>query len=157
MLEPMRYGYSVFCDDIRNEVGGKLSFIGCYNGVMFVPSGFPLTFPKICVHFHVVSPASMPYSSIVVRCYIPAKAEPLVEEPLQAPSVDEQRRLAEQLEAGVSAPRLIVASGSFIFAPLEIREPGLIRMRAVIDNEREETKLGALRIVPLDEAGAGPS
>jgi len=31
-----RYGYSIFCDDIRNEAGGKLSFIGCYNGVIFI-------------------------------------------------------------------------------------------------------------------------
>ena len=148
----MRYGYSVFCDDIRNEVGGKLSFIGCYNGVIFVPPRFPLVFPKLCVHFHIVSPASMPYSSILARCYIPGRVAPFVEEPLEAPSLEEQRDLAEQLEPGVPAPRLIVASGSFIFAPIEIREPGVIRMRAIIDGAEEEIKLGSLRVVP---AGTG--
>jgi hypothetical protein len=52
-----RHGYSIFCDDIRNEVGGKLSFIGCYNAVMFVPSQFPCLLPKFCVHFFMLSPA----------------------------------------------------------------------------------------------------
>lgn len=51
-----RYGYCIFCDDIRNEPGGKLSFIGCYNAVMFVGREFPLALPKFCVHFYVFSP-----------------------------------------------------------------------------------------------------
>lgn len=143
----MRYGYSVFCDDIRNEVGGKLSFIGCYNGVMFVRSSFPLTFPKLCVHFHIVSPSSMPYSSLQVRCYLPGMTEPFVDEVLDAPSPVEQLKLADKLEKGVAAPQLIVAAGSFVFAPLEISEPGLVRMRAVIDGDPVEASLGSLRIV----------
>ena len=146
----MRFGYSVFCDDIRNEVGGKLSFIGCYNGVMFVRPEFPLTFPKLCVHFHIVSPSSMPYTSLRVRCYLPGQDDPFVDEALEAPSPVEQMQLAEQLEKGVAAPQLLVAAGSFIFAPLEITRPGLIRMRAVIDDGPAETGLGSLRIVAGD-------
>ena len=43
-----RYGYSIFCDDIRSEAGGKLSFIGCYNAVMMTTQRFPLVLPKFC-------------------------------------------------------------------------------------------------------------
>jgi hypothetical protein len=41
-----RYGYSIFCDDIRNEPGGKLSFVGCYNAVMLTAPRFPIVLPK---------------------------------------------------------------------------------------------------------------
>ena len=61
-----QYGYSIFCDDIRNEPGGKLSFIGCYNGVILISGQFPLVLPKLCVHTHIFSPASRPFGSIVV-------------------------------------------------------------------------------------------
>lgn len=30
------FGYTLFCDDVRREVGGKLSFMGVYGGAMQV-------------------------------------------------------------------------------------------------------------------------
>lgn len=145
-----RYGHSIFCDDIRNEEGGKLTFVGCYNGVMYVPEQFPLTFPKFCIHFYVVSPESQPYRSIVARCYMPGQVPPFAEQPIESPAVDVQRRLVDELETAVSAPRHIVASASFVFAPLSIKVPGLISMRAVIDGASEELRLGSLRVVAVD-------
>jgi hypothetical protein len=142
-----RYGYSLFCDDIRNEVGGKLSFIGCYNAVMFVPPKFPFVLPKFCVHFHIVSPATRPFRSIIARCYAPGLTEPIAEEPIAAPETGEQEKMVAELESGVTAPRFIVAAASLIFAPLEIQAPGLISVRALVDDEPEELKLGSLRIV----------
>src|ERR1700761_8771536 len=94
-----RFGYSIFCDDIRNEPGGKLSFIGCYNGVIFVPPEFPLVLPKFCVHVHILSPATEPYESIVVRCYAPGQDKPLVEEPIEPPQRDQQADLVANLSS----------------------------------------------------------
>src|SRR5262249_34908188 len=128
-----RFGYSIFCDDIRNEVGGKLSFIGCYNAVMFVQSQFPLLLPKFCVHFHIVSPSARPYRSIIARCYAPETPDPILEEAIELPEAQEQAELVANLEANPLAPRRIVASASLIFAPLEIRDPGLFRVRALVD------------------------
>src|SRR5271165_3565530 len=45
MPMPPLWGFTIFCDDIRAEVDGKVSFIGSYNGLMYVPS-FPVTVPK---------------------------------------------------------------------------------------------------------------
>jgi hypothetical protein len=91
-----RYGYSIFCDDIRNEQGGKLSFIGCYNGVIFICGAFSLVLPRLCVHTHIVSPASRPFSSITVRCYLPGDEHPAAEEPIETP-----RQIAEHGEEAV--------------------------------------------------------
>jgi hypothetical protein len=39
--------YTTFCDDLRPEVGNKVSYMGVYQGTMFVEA-FPLALPKLC-------------------------------------------------------------------------------------------------------------
>ena len=140
-----RYGYSIFCDDIRSEAGGKLSFIGCYNGVIFISGQFPLVLPKLCVHTHIFSPARQPFSSIVFRCYRPGDERPFSEEAVETPRRSEQSDLVANLKTETDAPLFIVAATSLIFKPLELRSAGLLRVRALIDAE-QELRLGSLRI-----------
>jgi hypothetical protein len=140
-----RYGYSIFCDDIRNEAGGKLSFVGCYNGIILISGQFPLVLPKLCIHVHILSPASQPFSSIAVRCYLPGDDKPFFEEPIETPERHDQTELVANLKTDTSAPLFIVAATSLIFAPLELRNSGLMRVRAVIDAD-QELRLGSLRI-----------
>jgi len=140
-----RYGYSIFCDDIRNEPGGKLSFVGCYNGVIFISGQFPLVLPKLCVHTHILSPASRPFSSILVRCYLPGDEQPFAEEPIETPRQTAQNELVANLKPDASAPLYIVAATSLIFPPIELRNSGLMRIRAFVDAE-QEIRLGSLRI-----------
>lgn len=145
-----RHGYSIFCDDIRNEVGGKLSFIGCYNSVMFTSPDMPFVLPKFCIHTHVVSPAEYPLSSVLLRCYVPGIDEPIIEEPIDTPPIAEQKKLVSELESGNTAPRYIVASASLILSPFEVLGAGLISVRAVIGDMAEELSLGSLRVVVGD-------
>jgi hypothetical protein len=42
-----KFVYSIVCDDIREEIGNKLSFMGVYGSDIFVPA-FPFTFPLLC-------------------------------------------------------------------------------------------------------------
>ncbi len=146
-----RYGYSIFCDDIRAEASGKLSFIGCYNGVMFVSDAFPLILPKLCVHLHILSPANQPFSSIVARCYGPGQDEPIAEEPIDAPPREEQLKIAAELKGNPGVPRYIVAAASLIFEPMQLREGGLIRVRAVLDDDDIELPLGSLRVLESEQ------
>jgi hypothetical protein len=56
--EEMNANYSlttIFCDDIRHEINGKVSLMGMYRGEMFVPD-FPITLPKICAFFELRLP-----------------------------------------------------------------------------------------------------
>jgi hypothetical protein len=39
--------YSIICDDIRQEVGNKLSFMGIYGSDINIPM-VPFTFPQLC-------------------------------------------------------------------------------------------------------------
>lgn len=142
-----RFGYSIFCDDIRNEVGGKLSFIGCYSSVLFVTQKFPFVLPKFCVHSYVVTTAEDPFRSVSIRCYVPGHEGPILDEKIETPQLPVQRLMASELEASVSAPRQIVASASLVLSPFELSGSGLIRIRAVVDGATDELSLGALRVV----------
>jgi hypothetical protein len=42
-------GSTIFCDDIREEVTGKKSLIGVYNGAMMIASAAPAIIPQLCV------------------------------------------------------------------------------------------------------------
>jgi hypothetical protein len=41
-------GYTVFCDDIRAEVTGKVTLVGTYNDAINVASDKPVNLPKLC-------------------------------------------------------------------------------------------------------------
>jgi hypothetical protein len=42
-----KFEYAIICDDIRQEIGNKLTFVGVYQDQIIVPA-FPYTFPKLC-------------------------------------------------------------------------------------------------------------
>ena len=42
-----KFEYSIICDDIRQEIGNKLTFVGTYQDLIIVPK-LPYTFPKLC-------------------------------------------------------------------------------------------------------------
>jgi hypothetical protein len=144
-----RYGHAIFCDDIRSEAGGKLSFIGCYNAVMLTTQQFPLVLSKFCIHFHVFSPATQPYTSVTARCYVAGESDPIAEEPIDVPGLREQQSLLDGLPKDTDAPPYIVVASSLVFSPLEIRQPGLIRICVEINKSADELHLGALQVMPV--------
>ncbi len=42
-----KFEYAIICDDIRQEISNKVSYIGIYGKDIFV-SKIPFTFPKLC-------------------------------------------------------------------------------------------------------------
>ncbi len=42
-----KFNFVIICDDIRTEVGNKISMMGVYQKDIFVPR-FPYIFPKLC-------------------------------------------------------------------------------------------------------------
>jgi hypothetical protein len=139
----MRYGYCIFCDDVRTEIGEKLSFIGVYSGVLMLPE-FPISLPKFCVHVNLITLATEPYRSIVLRCIAPGDRQPLLEERLDAAQLSEQRDITENAEAS-DIPINVVVGASLVFSPLRLRQPGLLTVSAIIDDKPAE--IASLRIV----------
>lgn len=138
----MRYGYSIFCDDIRTEVGEKLSLIGVYNGVLYLPE-LPFTLPKLCAQVAMVTNANEPFQSIKLLCLLPGEEAPLLSQQLDAAQLAEQDAVRENEEISEEAPDIVVGA-SLIFSPLRIKSEGLIKIHAVIDGQTAQ--IGALQI-----------
>ena len=89
---------------------------------MFTSPAFPLVLPKFCIHFHVFSPATQPYESVLSRCYVPAA-------PTRSPKKRSRcrgfrtRSFTGDLPKNGGAPPCIVVAASLFFTPLEIPEP----------------------------------
>jgi hypothetical protein len=60
-----RYVHATYCDDIRQEVGGKITLVGIYAGQCIVPA-VPCVLPKLCVVINLSAPRSEPITSAVV-------------------------------------------------------------------------------------------
>lgn len=54
---------SIFCDDVRQEAGNKLSLMGVYNGQMVVPS-FPFEISKLIVSMKASAQEGEEYKSL---------------------------------------------------------------------------------------------
>ena len=49
------YLHAIFCDDVRQEVTGKMLYIGVYSGELIAP-GYPVLLPRFAVVAHYAHP-----------------------------------------------------------------------------------------------------
>ncbi len=57
---------AVFCDDIRHEIGNKLSFMGVYQSELIVPV-VPIALPRLCIFATALTPIARPFKSLTIR------------------------------------------------------------------------------------------
>lgn len=142
---------SLYCDDIRQEIGGKVSYIGIYNGQMWVQS-FPVTLPKLCVAYKIVIPNDRPVETLTVRIF---RDEEILFEatgagvPDPMASEDVRRKMDEGIET------VTTVQNGVIFSPLVIDAPCRIRLR-VTTSDGDELKATGLEIRQPPEEFAPP-
>jgi len=61
-----RYVHALWCDDIRQEVGNKPSFMGVYTGGLTIPT-LPTVLPRLAVWTWVAVPLDIEVRSVNVR------------------------------------------------------------------------------------------
>lgn len=140
----MRQIQSIFCDDIRQEVGGKLTFVGVYTGFLLVQS-FPLVLPKFFVSVSFLTSHPIPHGPVTVRVL-------LDDAEIAARQVDLSQLVASavadrKLDGVPSADQVEVLNTFFVFAPLHIEGPSIMRIRASVGGD--ELKALGLRIAQL--------
>lgn len=121
-----RHVETLFCDDIRHEVGGKLSFIGVYSGGLFVPA-FPVTLPKLCLSVKIVTPADAPIKVLNLRVLRD-------EEILQEIALDEEQLAAasdsaEEMTEEQRKERVQMAQFMLAFSPIQFEDACTLRVR----------------------------
>jgi hypothetical protein len=122
---------TIYCDDIRQEVGSKLSLMGVYNVVMYVPQ-FPATLPKLWIMATYVVAQDEPPKSLKLR--VLKNNEPLAD--LDA-LPDYLHELTNAREPVVPMPdggqRVITTHMHVCFSPLLLDGPCVLRVVAITD------------------------
>jgi hypothetical protein len=142
---PDAFGHAIFCDDIRVEVGNKLTFVGCYFGFMFINSNFPAIIPRFCV--------AVEYSQRREKIILPIKFVIfLPSDPEDKPSIEfgseVNQKTLEVNEASAIAlgnsPDIATFSARIGIESLSVTKPGVLKVRAVRGNKL--VRLGTLTI-----------
>jgi hypothetical protein len=129
------FGYTVFCDDIRNEVGGKVTYVGAYLSNLLVHSEYPVTLPKFCFAITIYEPHDDLADKAELKIYLPS-------DPDDKPSIvgDLDFPKLEQPQDG----KFRIFRAHLVFAPVILQSDGWLRVRA--ERKGITMKLGSLRV-----------
>lgn len=147
------FGYTIFCDDIRNEVGGKHSYIGIYNGELFIAGDFPTTLPKLGLAIHFKEPHYASTDPVTFKIFMPEDAEDAASIEGSLP-IDEARKEAALLNPTKEPGKMISMQMHVVLSPLPLNGPGRIKIRAYRGGR--EFKLGTLRLSKAGAMGGAP-
>jgi hypothetical protein len=144
---PQAYGSVVFCDDIRVENTAKELFIGVYSsGVMNVHRPFPLVLPKLCVAISYFERADKLSANIKFQIYLPTDTPENASYTAEM-EIDQQLTLPPpELPQFGDEPTVIIRrfEHRVILGQLQLKEPGIIRVRA--ENDFHRIRLGSLSV-----------
>jgi hypothetical protein len=146
-----RFGHTIFCDDLREEVGGKVSYMGIYRQQLNLATPFPTALPKLVVMVTWQEPAIEEYIPITVQIFLPGQDdsdEPAVNATIPADPVN---NMVFPLEI-TAEDKLRILLIPATFAPMQFEAEGKIRVQVVRGDEIY--KLGSLLIRAPD---ASPS
>lgn len=140
-----RNANAIFCDDIRQEIGNKTSFMGIYNGEMFF-SEFPAYVPKICIS--TVCHTQFDHLFKTLNCKVFFNEVLLQENSIP----DSDLAKIQELALGQGSDADPVLSFSVVinqlFLGLAFDKPSFIKVIIVADNE--EIIAGKLRVKLLN-------
>ena len=137
-------GFVIFCDDIREEVNGKFTFVGTYAGEMTIFGAAPVILPKICVAVRLrVNPAALPQHIVFkITKETEQDSDTLLEAPLDAPAPPEQFKFPENI--GGDGFKFIEIGFNTELVGITFPDISTIRVRALIGED--ELRVGALTV-----------
>ncbi len=141
-----RFLTATFCDDIRHEMGNKLSLMGCYQGELIVPE-IPIVLPKLCVYASAWTPKDRPFKSLTLRV-IQGDENELARLELPTLPLDEGVRIQD-----ATATRNTVST-AIAFSPFSIEKPTSIRLLATTE---EGEIVGPRLLIKIAAAQESPS
>lgn len=135
------YGYTIFCDDIRQEVGSKLTFVGAYSADLNFTDPPPSALMKLCF-FSVVYLAPEQLGE-TIRYVVYGNKEEVLFQTEQSIAVDAAKKLLESQPPEEDSPKFVQMAVAAMIAPFPLSE-GRVRVRAYVGDIL--IKLGSLRL-----------
>jgi len=111
----------IYCDDIRQEMGSKMSYMGVYSTKLLVPA-FPIVLPRLAIALTAVTPIQTPFKQLTFRIF--KDKEIAFETAVNAEILDRQA-----VEGQCHVLGFIT-----ILSPLALEGPCVIRVRAITED-----------------------
>lgn len=147
-----RHVETLYCDDVRHEVAGKVSFIGVYSGNLLVPK-FPITLPKLCVSVKIVSPANELTRSLNIR--VSKDDAPLQEISVSAEQISNASDFMDDMTDVQLREHVRIAQFLLVFTPMRFEKACLLRVR--VQTEGDELRGPALKVEQRSQTDGGDS
>jgi hypothetical protein len=137
------WGFTLFADDLRHEVGGKTSLTGIYQLDMIHPLDFPITIPKFVMLIKYYEVKGAFNGDLVVKVFFPGDAE---DEPtVNMTAAGSFRDSVEPTyQADADSERILNVTMPIVISPITIKEEGFIRVR--VQCGETITRMGRLMI-----------
>jgi hypothetical protein len=133
-----RFVHAIFCEDIRQEMGGKVSLMGCFQGDLLVPF-LPVALPKLCVFVTVSTPVKRPLKALKIR---------IMQDDVELASLDVPEGATTVPIVGDGVTRFL-ANAAMVFSPFAI--PAETSIRVLVVTEEGEIIGPRLRIKAMPE------
>lgn len=143
MSERNAWGFSLFCDDLREEIGGKISLMGIYDRDLFFQAETPITFPRFVIfvrYFEIVGAFS---DDLALSVFLPGDEadRPTISLRLNRPDV---RPSETSLAFSDDGEPVLSISVPVLLSPWEIRCEGAVKVRMRCGDV--VTRLGELQV-----------
>jgi hypothetical protein len=128
------WGFSLFCDDLRLELGGKISVMGIYQAEMVFPQnmGFPLSIPKLCIFIKYYEVPGSLTDDLEVRIFVPGDGEDIPSVVMPFPrAVIESTRVDTIFPLEGDQERVHNMTFPVTLSPFTIKQKGWIKVRIV--------------------------
>jgi len=143
-------GFTIFCEDIRNEVDGKHTLVGVVQGRVGFPN-YPVILPKFCLYITYSQSTELPRQPVDLRIIFESTEG---EETLLISAVID---IEEGFKAAAQIPdnHLIAAQANAILTPLQVGSPGRIKVRGFIDGH-PPIRMGGVEFIIAEQGAADP-
>jgi len=141
------WGFSIFCDDLRQEIAGKFSLMGIYSIDMIFQNDFPVTLPKFAILVKYFEIFGTFEDDLSVNIFLPGdqSEKPFLVVPIKRSDIAASTNPYPVEEEGIE--RLNIISIPVILSPLSIVHEGFIKVR--VKCGEIDTKLGRLMLRKL--------
>jgi hypothetical protein len=145
---------AIYCDDIRNELGAKLSFIGVYSGEMYFPS-FPIVLAKFCIFVTLKIP-KIEYPKEKIKIRVCEGANEIARLEYDKQELEKYKPLNikddhfNDSEINLDDQNTIFSVG-FTISPFSLKATTYLKVTANIDDEEIEANALKIRLAADDK------
>ena len=139
------WGFSLFCDDIRAEVGGKLTVVGIYQQDMIFqpPATFPITLPKFCILIKYYELQGVLTEDMTLNVFLPGdpRNEPTIKIPIPRAGFAD---IVLPYALDEDQERVFNVNYPLVISPFQIKQEGFLKVRAICG--AVTTNLGSMMV-----------